>query len=150
MQREYGLSRRFLKENAPDFPLKEIEERQHESRLHLVCICLPTVAPLKCEPGLRWLSTDSIQINPVRIFFFLLPVCETKSRALLHVCFSPRVETIAMAALSRRYMQSAGQLCLVIGSWTNHKSQAVFFSLRPHNGRQRTDSLILYDGHLES
>ena len=37
----------FLKENAPDFPLKEIEERQHESRLHLVCICLPTVAPVE-------------------------------------------------------------------------------------------------------
>lgn len=30
----------FLKENAPDFHLKEIEERQHESRLHVVC--LPT------------------------------------------------------------------------------------------------------------
>lgn len=31
---------------------------------------------------------------------------------------------------------------------TNHK--LFFFSLRPHNGSQRTDSLILYDGHLES
>lgn len=37
----------FLKENAPDFRLKEIEERQHESRLHLVCICLPTAGPVE-------------------------------------------------------------------------------------------------------
>lgn len=32
----------FLIENAPDFCLKVIEERQHESWLHLVCIHLPT------------------------------------------------------------------------------------------------------------
>lgn len=38
---------------------------------------------LKCEPGLRWVTPDSRQISPVRI----LPACETKSRASLHVCF---------------------------------------------------------------
>lgn len=40
------------------------------------------------------------------------------------------------------------------GHWLMNKSQITscffFFLLRPHNGSQRTDSLILYDGHLES
>ena len=100
------------------------KKTQHESRIHLVCVCLPTAARLKCEPGFRWVTPGSSQISPVRIS----PECATESRALAScVCFSACAETIAMAALSRQYMQSAKQLCLVIGSWTNHKSQAVFF-----------------------
>lgn len=46
---------------------------------------------------------------------------------VFYVRYSPCSETIAMAALSRRYKQSVGQLCLVVGSRTNRKSQAVFF-----------------------
>lgn len=48
-ERECGVSADvffFLKDDAPDFPLKEIEERRLESRPHLLCICLPNAARL--------------------------------------------------------------------------------------------------------
>lgn len=101
---------------------------------------------LKCEPGLRWVSSDCSQIGPVRIF---ICACETKSRALLHVrfLFSWRQSLWQPYHDATCNQWENFAWSLAYEQITNHK---LFFFLRPHNGRQRTNSLILYDGHLES
>lgn len=125
MQRECGLSRRFFFERERSrFSLErdwgETARITASSGLYLFANCRLLGWSVNLDYD-ELLPPTAAKISPVRV----LPVHETKRR---NPCvFPPRAETIAMAALSRRYMRSVGQLCLVVGSWTNHKSQAVFF-----------------------
>lgn len=111
------------------FLWKNTERRQQElyGFISSVDVCQPW-ACLNWEPGLRWVTPLSCEDS----------TCEGKQKKKLPLFVFPPLcsETITMAALSRRNMQSVGQLCLVTGSWTNHKLFICFYTLTKVAGGQ--------------
>lgn len=98
----------FERETVQIFPRK----RWRKDSTNHGFICLPSAAPVEVRTWIM-MSYSRQQLNrPCED-----STCLWNKKQSLDLCvFSPCMETITMAALSCRYMQSVRQLCLVIGS----------------------------------